>query len=154
MVATAQQTCGQWDFQPCRHTSEVAVLHEFVLRAGGAEAAGTHLLKLTMSPAMRLGSGRGSRVLSSSSLELDTLRLYSERVVSSASPSLSFCTCRAELQAAAHSPGFFDFHGHCLALHGSCVLDQVGAARCEHVCSKGKPACIEKHAWAEGGAKS
>ncbi len=53
----------------------------------------TDLLKLMMSPAMRLGSGRGSEALSSSSLELETFLLYSSLVVSSASPSLSFCTC-------------------------------------------------------------
>ena len=52
-----------------------------------------------ISPGMRLGSGSGSRALSSSSLELDTLRLYSERVVSSAFPSLSFCTCMWQLKA-------------------------------------------------------
>ena len=51
-----------------------------------------------ISPGMRLGSGSGSRALSSSSLELDTLRLYSERVVSSAFPSLSFCTCTGQLE--------------------------------------------------------
>ena len=53
----------------------------------------TNLLKLMMSPAMRLGSGRGSVFFSSSSLELDTFLLYSDLVVSSALPSLSFCTC-------------------------------------------------------------
>lgn len=51
------------------------------------------LSKLMMLPAMRLGSGKGSEALSSSSLELDTFLLYSSRVVSSVSPSLSFCTC-------------------------------------------------------------
>lgn len=63
-----------------------------------SDAIWNHLLKLMISPGMRLGSGSGSRALSSSSLELDTLRLYSERVVSSAFPSLSFCTCKGQLK--------------------------------------------------------
>ena len=62
--------------------------------SGGMPMTGmTNLLKLMMFPAMRLGSGKGSEFFSSSSLELDTFRLYSDLVVSSASPSLSFCTC-------------------------------------------------------------
>ena len=57
------------------------------------EEARIDLLKQMISPAIRLGSGSGSEALSSSSLELEIFLLYRDLVVSSVSPSLSFCTC-------------------------------------------------------------